>query len=111
MAGVSPSKLNGETPYECPIAPKWDEGKEELIAHMELVTTQLGEIAQAIKDSNTNLIGPATGRRQVPLDVILVLIIFWGAYSIIGLVKDGHKNIQLNWTDGLKITENKDTIK
>lgn len=101
--------LNGEhSRHFCPIAEEWEPTREKIEAYMETANVRLGEIAQAIKESNTNLIGPATGRRQIPLEVVVALLVFWGVYTVFIAAKDSKKDIKLNWTDGLVISESKD---
>lgn len=104
------NSLNGdpERLFNCPIAEEWEPTKLEVKAYMETANVRLGEIAQAIKESNLNLIGPATGRKQIPLEVVISLIVFWGVYMVFAAVKDSNKDFKLNWTDGLVISESKE---
>lgn len=103
LSGKDKDAFNGSPPH-CRVSQDWDSTKEKAEAFMETATERLGDIAKAIQDSNTNLLGAATGRRQIPLEVVLALILLWGIYTVIILVKDSPKNIKLNWQDGLVIT-------
>lgn len=108
---MSPKKilddLNGDTPhsFKCPMTTEWHPTKEKIEGYMSTIDIHLGDIAKAITDTNNNLIGPATGKRQVSLEVVLVLLVIWGVHNILLDVKDTKKNISLSWTNGLQITD------
>jgi len=103
LSGKDKDAFNGSPPH-CPVSRDWQQTKERAEEFMEAATEKLGDIARAIENSNTNLLGAATGRRQIPLEVVIALIMLWGIYTVIILVKDTPKNIKLNWQDGLVIT-------
>jgi hypothetical protein len=108
---MSPRKilddLNGAIPpsFECPMTTEWHPTKEKIENYMSTIDTHLGDIVQAIRDTNNNLVGPATGKRQVSLEVVLALLVIWGVHNILVDIKDTRKNISLSWTNGLQITE------
>jgi len=102
--------LNGESlhPYKCPVAADWSPTKEKIESYMSTIDKHLGDIVTAIQDTNSNLIGPATGKRQISLEVVLAMLLIWGIHSILVDIKDTKKNISLSWQNGLQITEIKE---
>ena len=94
--------------FNCPFAQQWEPAKERFESYMKKVDTRLGEIVSAIQESNRNLVGPATGRRQIPLEVVVVLMLLWGVYSVFIEAKDSHKNLKVSWQNGIEITDSKE---
>lgn len=68
------------------------------------ILTVLGEIKK-------DLIAPATGKNQMPVSIAFFVIAILGALLVFDRVKDTSKNIKINPTDGLTITESTTVIK
>lgn len=80
------------------------------LTHTEVTSSSeyLNSINNTLKGMNENLIGAVVGKKQIPLDAVFAFMFLFTVYQIVVMVKDGHKNVRFNLTDGLVIEEIKD---
>lgn len=104
--------LNGEEnkSFKCAFH---DDGDELLamITDTHLTTNThtelLNKTANILETVQSKLIDTVIGKRQVPLEVVLVLIIFYAMWNIVLEVKESNIHVKINWTDGFEISNTK----
>lgn len=116
MAPRYPVQVNGDDHHCCKInALEWEEHKQRAITTvsklnlMEDVLAQISDHTHHLSKLDkldviaNGLMGPATGRKQVPLTVAVIMLSFLGTALLVVLVANTQKTIRLNWSDGLVI--------
>lgn len=108
-------RVNGSTYSQCAVGEDWHQFSKEMSDTMELIASTHAEVKTSIphlkligdtlKGMNENLITAVAGKRQIPLDAVLAFMFLFTVYQVVVMVKDGHKNVKLNLTDGLVIEE------
>lgn len=111
---------NGEEEHSCPIFRDWPthhqearrmatrvnemHGMVKVIADSAESLSNLGLIASGIRDLNMNLIGPATGKKQVSLISHLFIVAVLGTIIFLLLMKDQNKKVSIG-PNGISIEE------
>ena len=67
--------------------------------------SKLDVIADSLKSMEKNLVGPATGRKQIPLGSHLLIVLILGAMLLVVLIEKSSKSISLT-PKGIIISEN-----
>ena len=95
---------------------EWEEQRQRsmnTVAKLALMEDVLAQISDHIHHlSNLDkldviangLMGPATGRKQVPISVVMIMLSFLGTALLVVLVANTQKTIKLNWSEGLVIS-------
>jgi hypothetical protein len=98
-------RVNGDDQgFYCPVAIDWIEfhaRSKEATRQMEIVYKEvcalkepLTEISQTLKDMKENLVGPATGRKQVQLSVFMMVVGFLCIVLVLQAIGSTKKNIE-----------------
>lgn len=75
---------------------------EDVLAQISDHTHHLSKLDKLDVIAN-GLMGPATGRKQVPISVVMIMLSFLGTALLVVLVANTQKTIKLNWSEGLVI--------
>lgn len=109
-------------PFTCPIAPEWFKHRAQADRAMKRIGVMhrrmrsidrnseylksLPEAVTELRDLKENLVGPATGRRQVPLSAHIMMMVFFGIALLVVLIDKSGKTIRID-SHGIEIGQNK----
>lgn len=132
---MSPRRLqqhqepNGQD-FNCPVGDDWRPHREEaksamlkvhsmhgmlggmaahtphLAALPEMAGT-LASIDARLESMNESLVGPATGKKQVPVSVVLLLMLVLGAFMIVAFIRDSGMEVDFD-SSGFRIRQRQD---